>query len=140
MIDEEGEAGNARGKYVRIVGNGTDENNRSNAHTLDWEGVPWYAGDRVMLGGTGMDDENAVALMPIFAPQQLTEAQKQQARANIGAAAPGEGGGGGDAANAVLYVEQTLTEEQKLQARTNIGAATVQDILNALPTWEGGAY
>ena len=75
----------SRGKYIHIAGNGIDENNRANAHTLDWDGVPWYAGDRVMLGGTGMDDENAVALMPIFAPQQLTEEQKQQARANIGA-------------------------------------------------------
>lgn len=85
VIDETGDNTSSRGKYVHIVGNGTDEDNRSNAHTLDWEGVPWYAGDRVMLGGTGMDDENAVALMPIFAPQQLTEEQKQQARENIGA-------------------------------------------------------
>lgn len=51
-------------KFAHIVGNGESDTARSNAHTLDWNGVPWYAGDRVMLGGTGMDDENAVALMP----------------------------------------------------------------------------
>lgn len=32
------------GKYAHIVGNGTGEDNRSNAHTLDWEGNAWYAG------------------------------------------------------------------------------------------------
>ena len=31
-------------KYAHIVGNGTDDNNHSNAHTLDWEGNAWYAG------------------------------------------------------------------------------------------------
>ena len=31
-------------KYAHIVGNGADSNNRSNAHTLDWEGNAWYAG------------------------------------------------------------------------------------------------
>ena len=31
-------------KYAHIVGNGTNDTNRSNAHTLDWEGNAWYAG------------------------------------------------------------------------------------------------
>ena len=30
--------------YAHIVGNGTSSNNRSNAHTLDWNGNGWYAG------------------------------------------------------------------------------------------------
>lgn len=42
--------------------------------------------------------------------------------------------------DAVLYTTQTLTEEQKAQARENIGAGTVEDVLAALPTWEGGSY
>lgn len=29
---------------AHIVGNGTSDANRSNAHTLDWEGNAWYAG------------------------------------------------------------------------------------------------
>ena len=33
-----------RGKYAHIVGNGTSRDNRSNAHTLDWDGNAWYAG------------------------------------------------------------------------------------------------
>lgn len=31
-------------KYAHIVGNGTSNTARSNAHTLDWEGNAWYAG------------------------------------------------------------------------------------------------
>ncbi len=31
-------------KYAHIVGNGSNDN-KSNAHTLDWEGNAWYAGD-----------------------------------------------------------------------------------------------
>ena len=31
-------------KYAHIVGNGTDYNIRSNAHTLDWDGNAWFAG------------------------------------------------------------------------------------------------
>lgn len=47
-------------KYAHIVGNGT-ENSLSNAHTLDWDGNAWFAG-KVFVGGTGMDDPNAVEL------------------------------------------------------------------------------
>ena len=30
--------------YAHIVGNGSDSDNRSNAHTLDWDGNAWFAG------------------------------------------------------------------------------------------------
>lgn len=56
----------AQGKYnidspdtiAHIVGNGTAVDARSNAHTLDWDGNAWYAGD-VYVGstsGTNKDD------------------------------------------------------------------------------------
>lgn len=32
------------GTYAHIVGNGTSNSERSNAHTLDWSGNAWYAG------------------------------------------------------------------------------------------------
>lgn len=48
-------------KYAHIVGNGTDGNNRSNAHTLDWQGNAWFSG-QVFMGGTGMDDPRAMKL------------------------------------------------------------------------------
>lgn len=42
--------------YAHIVGNGS-ANVPSNAHTLDWDGNAWFAGD-VYVGGTGQDDTN----------------------------------------------------------------------------------
>lgn len=47
------------GKYAHIVGNGISQKSRSNAHTLDWSGVGWFAGG-LKVGGTGQDDEAAV--------------------------------------------------------------------------------
>lgn len=32
-------------EYAHIVGNGTSANDRKNAHTIDWEGNAWYAGN-----------------------------------------------------------------------------------------------
>lgn len=46
------------GKYAHIVGNGTNTDTQSNAHTLDWSGNAWFAGD-VYVGstsGTNKDD------------------------------------------------------------------------------------
>ena len=43
------------GKYAHIVGNGNSASARSNAHTLDWNGVPWFQG-RPQFGGTAQDD------------------------------------------------------------------------------------
>lgn len=47
-------AANLQGKYVHVVGNG-DNSARSNAYTLDWEGVPWFQG-RPQFGGAAQDD------------------------------------------------------------------------------------
>ena len=43
------------GKYAHIVGNGTSNTARSNAHTLDWNGVGWFKGD-LQVGGNSQDD------------------------------------------------------------------------------------
>ena len=56
--DPSGNEPSGRGTYQHIVGNGTSNANRSNAHTMDWNGNAWYAGD-VYVGstsGTGMDN------------------------------------------------------------------------------------
>ncbi|MBO5062894.1 MAG: hypothetical protein J6C08_00210 [Campylobacter sp.] len=37
-------------KYAHIVGNGTSTSKRSNAHTLDWSGNAWFAGDITAMG------------------------------------------------------------------------------------------
>lgn len=51
----------ATNKYAHIVGNGASVSARSNAHTLDWDGNAWFAGE-VKVGGTGQDDAEAKTL------------------------------------------------------------------------------
>ena len=41
-------------KYAHIVGNGSSNTTRSNAHTVDWSGNAWFSGD-VKVGGTDYD-------------------------------------------------------------------------------------
>ena len=43
-----------RGKYVEIVGNGTSNNDKSNARTLDWDGNEMIAGDLTYNGSTSL--------------------------------------------------------------------------------------
>ena len=43
---------------IHIVGNGTSNANRSNAHTLDWSGNAWFSGD-VYVGSTSGKDKDA---------------------------------------------------------------------------------
>lgn len=45
-------------KYAHIVGNG-NVNNKSNAHTLDWQGNAWYAG-KLTQEGTPTEDKDLV--------------------------------------------------------------------------------
>ena len=46
-------------KYAHIVGNGTDEDTRSNAHTLDWDGNAWFAG-KLSQEGTPTDSKDLI--------------------------------------------------------------------------------
>ena len=43
--------------YVHIVGNGTSDTARSNAHTLDWDGNAWYKG-KLSQDGTPTEDKD----------------------------------------------------------------------------------
>ena len=47
------------GTYAHIVGNGEDNTNRSNAHTLDWQGNAWYQGT-VSCDGTPTNDNDLI--------------------------------------------------------------------------------
>ena len=51
------------GNYAHVVGNGTEEK-RSNAHTLDWDGNAWFAGN-VYVGGEHQNATNAKILRPM---------------------------------------------------------------------------
>lgn len=51
IIDEENE-------FTHIIGNGSADNSRSNAHTVDWSGNAWYAGD-IYVGSTSGTNKDA---------------------------------------------------------------------------------
>lgn len=55
----------ADGTYAHIVGNGAGSNAHSNAHTLDWNGNAWYAGDIYVGSTSGTNkDEGSKRIAP----------------------------------------------------------------------------
>ena len=77
--------------YAHIVGNGADSENRSNAHTLDWDGNAWFAGN-VTVGL-----ENKVLATEDFINGRLdglaTKQYVDDAIAKIGENSGGDNGG-----------------------------------------------
>ena len=65
-------------RYAHIVGNGNDESNRSNAHTLDWEGNAWYAGDVYVGSTSGIDKDSGSKRLSTeeYVNKAITEAVK----------------------------------------------------------------
>ena len=51
----------SQSKYAHIVGNGVSLTDRSNAHTLDWNGVAWFQG-RPQFGGTAQDQDSQTVM------------------------------------------------------------------------------
>lgn len=61
-----------RRKYTHIIGNGTSDTTRSNAHTLDWEGNAWYSGDVYVGSTSGTNrDEGSKKLATVEEVQEL---------------------------------------------------------------------
>ena len=48
--------------YAHVVGNGTSESDRRNAHTLDWNGNAWFAGNVKVGNGKTLATEEYVGL------------------------------------------------------------------------------
>ena len=58
ILDTGGSSYSDRGAYLHIAGNGTGTSALSNAHTLDWSGNAWFAGD-VYTGSTSGTNKDA---------------------------------------------------------------------------------
>lgn len=54
------------GKYFHIIGNGRNSKNRSNAHTLDWKGNAWYAGDVYVKGDNQNNGKKLLSTSDIY--------------------------------------------------------------------------
>jgi hypothetical protein len=52
--------------YAHIVGNGEGVNSRSNAHTVDWDGNGWFAGDVYVGGAQQNEGEKLVKINDIY--------------------------------------------------------------------------
>ena len=132
-------------KYAHIVGNGTSTANLSNAHTLDWDGVPWFQG-RPQFGGTAQDDGSQTVIANGDKEITLlssTESSTKKLTLTINDSgvisatdsdgtvytlgAKGDKGDKGDQGD-----PYTLTDADK-QTITNA-------VLAALPTWTGGDF
>lgn len=48
----------SRGEYAHIVGNGKSSTTLSNAHTLDWDGNAWFAGDVYVKSTSGKNKDD----------------------------------------------------------------------------------
>ena len=59
------------GKYAHIVGNGTSNSDRSNAHTLDWDGNAWFLGDV----SVGWDCEKLIKANEVYNNLGLSETE-----------------------------------------------------------------
>ena len=60
-----------RGTYVFLVGNG-EQNARSNAFTLDWNGIGWFKGG-IKIGGTNQDDAAALSVLTSADIESITD-------------------------------------------------------------------
>lgn len=67
--------------YAHIVGNGTAEDDRSNAHTLDWDGNAWFAG-KVTADGTPTNDNDLVSKKWVEDKGYLTQHQDISSKAD----------------------------------------------------------
>lgn len=47
------------------MGNGSDSSNRSNAHTLDWNGNAWFAGDIYTGSTSGKNKDDGSVKLPV---------------------------------------------------------------------------
>lgn len=67
-----GNTQHVQGKYnvrdsalAHIVGNGSSDSNKSNAHTLDWQGNAWFAGDVYTGSTSGKNKDDGSVKLPV---------------------------------------------------------------------------
>lgn len=94
-----------------------------------------YVNEKIAEAGIGGDVPKSVLL---YTEQTLTDEQKEQARENIGAAAPGEGGGGSGSIGALTSWEIVQSSDEVTLNYTLEDGSTHTDVIafdaNGYPT------
>lgn len=67
-IEDHGQTidGSWSNKYAHIIGNGKSDTERSNAHTLDWEGNGWFAGNVETKHGKVVTEKVLGSITPVY--------------------------------------------------------------------------
>lgn len=138
-------------EYAHIVGNGTSGSKRSNAHTLDWNGLGWFAGG-LKVGGTGQDDEAAVEValktdIPTSIVKTVNNIEPDE-NGNVGVEIPeGFSGSWNDLTDKPFYVDrQNITRDSVTVGIYNLGYATLPFEFfpgvdeNYTITWDNTSY
>lgn len=86
----QGKYNKTTGTNADIVGNGTDENNRSNAYNMDWNGNAEFQGE-VYVGGCTPNGETPYPVVRY----NTSNSQQEYYDGSAWAQVPGGGGGGG---------------------------------------------
>ena len=112
-------------KYAHIFGNGSAGNKRSNAHTVDWSGNAWFAGD-VYIGGTSQDD--AVKLENITIDETLSDTSTNPVQNKVIKAALDTLSSSG------VVVDSTLSTESTNPVQNKVITSKVNEITESLET------
>lgn len=151
-------------KYAHIVGNGTRNSARSNAHTLDWNGNAWFKGN-VYVGGA--NQEAGAKLATVAEVEDMLDGSTPSAGSDGGYYTPSVDSSGnltwtasktGMAAVASVNIKGSKGDTGATGPAGTAGtngttpvkgtdyftaadkAELVEDVLDALPTWTGGSY
>ena len=81
IIDEEN-------KYSHIIGNGNSDTERSNAHTVDWDGNAWYAG-KVTSKDISLEDEEGNTILESLI-DTVNELKNDSGKINVSGATAGQ--------------------------------------------------
>ena len=102
---------------AHVVGNGVDDEHRSNAHTLDWDGNAWFAG-KVSMGDVDITDDNDLT------PKRYVDDLLSKA---------GGGGSSGDANDNAVFKKSIIINDGVVSGEHTIaGGVTDKDFIEGL--------
>lgn len=119
---------NKSGAYAHIIGNGAGETSRSNAHTIDWDGKAWFAGD-VRIGGTDYNTGSTLATQAFVNDKAnshyVTAGRKSDSIAGSKSTAEGQNTvASEERAHAEGYQTQALGKQSHAEGRETIAAGS----------------